>query len=137
MAKLWQVPLRLAAGTYVLQQGLEKRSADDQRAAGLQGMAAQAYPAVKEVEAQQFAQSLATAEVGIGAALLLPFVPGGLAGAALMGFAGGLLGLYLRTPGMRKEGSLAPTSQGIGLAKDVWLFGIGAALVADAIQSRD
>jgi hypothetical protein len=136
MAKFWQVPLRLAAGTYVLQQGLEKRGADDQRAAGLQGMAAQAYPAVKEVEAQQFAQTLATAEVGIGAALLLPFVPGGLAGAALMGFAGGLLGLYLRTPGMRKEGSLAPTSQGIGLAKDVWLFGIGAALVADAIQSR-
>ncbi|HYO36098.1 MAG TPA: hypothetical protein VER97_08490, partial [Geodermatophilus sp.] len=46
-------------------------------------------------------------------------LPTALAGAVLTGFAGGLLGLYLRTPGMRKEGSLAPTEQGLTVAKDV------------------
>jgi hypothetical protein len=52
-----------------------------------------------------------------------------LAGAGLASFASGLLGLYLKTPGMRRPGSLGPTEQGTPLAKDVWMAGIGAALV--------
>src|ERR1019366_829522 len=63
-------------------------------------------------------------------------LPGRLAGSALTAFSGGLLGLYLRTPGLRKEGSLRPTQQGIPLAKDVWMLGVGLSLVADAVTSR-
>jgi hypothetical protein len=59
-----------------------------------------------------------------------------LAGAALTGFAGGLLGLYMKTPGMRREGSLRPSQQGIGLSKDIWLLGIGLGLVAEELAQR-
>ena len=69
-------------------------------------------------------------------ALLAPVVPTALAGAALTAFAGGLVGLYLKTPGMRKEGSLAPTQQGITVAKDVWMLGIGLGFVLDALANR-
>jgi hypothetical protein len=37
---------------------------------------------------------------------------------------------------MRREGSLRPTEQGIPLAKDVWLLGIGAGLVAEELCVR-
>lgn len=37
-------------------------------------------------------------------ALLLTVVPTAVAGAGLAAFSAGLLGLYLRTPGMRQEG---------------------------------
>jgi hypothetical protein len=49
----------------------------------------------------------------------------------------GLLGLYLRTPGMRQEGSIRPTEQGLVLAKDVWLLGIGASLLVEELIRRD
>ena len=66
---------------------------------------------------------LSTSEIAVGAILLTPFVPTAVAGATLTAFSGGLLGLYLRTPGMRKPGSLAPTEQGLAIAKDSWLLG--------------
>jgi hypothetical protein len=66
-------------------------------------------------------------------ALLIPVVPAGLAGAGLTAFSGGLLGLYAKTPGMRKEGTLLPTQQGIPLAKDIWMAGIGIGLIVDAL----
>jgi hypothetical protein len=81
-------------------------------------------------------QGLATAEIVIGAALLTPFVPTFVAGAALTAFSGGLLGLYLKTPGMRKEGSLAPTQEGLSLAKDSWLVGIGIGLMTRGLIER-
>ncbi len=58
-------------------------------------------------------------------------VPAAVAGTALVAFSAGLLGLYLRTPGMRQ--GLRPTQQGTAIAKDVWLLGIGAGLVVDDI----
>ncbi|HXZ74670.1 MAG TPA: hypothetical protein VEH31_27905, partial [Streptosporangiaceae bacterium] len=69
---------------------------------------------------------------GLGAVLLTPFVPAALAGAALTAFSGGLLVMYLRTPGMRKPGSLAPTPAGLAISKDVWMLGIGLGLLTDA-----
>jgi hypothetical protein len=54
----------------------------------------------------------------------------------LTAFALGTLGLYLRTPGLRKEGSLRPTEQGVPVSKDIWLVGIGLALVIDEIVGR-
>ena len=75
-------------------------------------------------------------EITLGAALLLPVVPAAVAGAGLAAFSGGLLGLYARTPGMRKEGSPFPTQQGTPLAKDVWMMGIGLGLVIDDLTDR-
>jgi hypothetical protein len=88
------------------------------------------------MDPQQFVRLLSTSEISLGAALLTPLVPSAVAGAALVAFSAGLLGLYARTPGMRQEGSIRPTEQGLSLAKDVWLLGIGAALVADDLIER-
>jgi hypothetical protein len=71
--------------------------------------------------------------MALGAALLIPVVPTALAGAGLAAFSAGLVGLYLKTPGMRQEGSLAPTKDGTGIAKDVWMLGIGLGFVIEAL----
>ena len=52
------------------------------------------------------------------------------------GFAGGLVGLYARTPGLRRERSVFPTPQGLGYAKDAWLLAIGVSLTADGLLAR-
>jgi hypothetical protein len=65
----------------------------------------------------------------------VPVIPSAVAGAGLTAFSGGLLGLYARTPGMRKDGTPFPTQQGIALAKDVWMVGIGLGLVIDDLTS--
>jgi hypothetical protein len=125
---LSEIAPRISAGAFILNSGLGKRGADEQTAAGMHGFAAGTYPVLKNLQPRQFASLLSTTEIVIGAALLTPVVPTAVAGAALTAFSGGLLGLYLRTPGMRKPGSLAPTEQGLAIAKDSWLLGIGIGL---------
>jgi hypothetical protein len=134
--KLADIAPRAATGAFILNSGLGKRNVDPEHAAGLHGMASGAYPFLGKLEPQQFAKLLSAGEITLGAALLAPVVPTALAGAALAAFAGGLVGLYLKTPGMRKEGSLAPTEQGVAIAKDVWMLGIGLGFVADALANR-
>lgn len=126
----WQLPLRLTAGTYILESGLRKRDPDDDTAKQLHGFATGTYPFLGAVQPVTFTKALAAAEMLVGAALLAPFVPARVAGLGLLGFGAGLLGLYARTPGMRRAGTPFPTQDGIALAKDSWLVGIGAALVA-------
>jgi hypothetical protein len=133
---LSEIAPRISAGAFILNSGLGKRGATAETAAGLHGFAAGTYPFLKSVPPQQFAQGLSTAEIALGAALLTPFVPTYTAGVALTAFSGGLLGLYLRTPGMRKPGSLAPTEQGVSIAKDVWLAGIGVGLMTRGLIER-
>ncbi len=133
---LSEIAPRISAGAFILNSGLGKRGADEEAAAGMHGFAAGTYPFLKSVPPQQFAQGLATTEIVLGAALLAPFVPTFAAGAALTAFSGGLLGLYLKTPGMRKPGSLAPTEQGLALAKDSWLVGIGIGLMTRGLIER-
>ncbi|MEU4403187.1 hypothetical protein AB0F88_01615 [Streptosporangium sp. NPDC023963] len=128
-----QLPPRVAAGLIILNSGLTKRSAGEEAAQGLHGMAAGTYPFLKDVDPVRFVRLLSAAEITLGTALLVPVVPPLLAGAALTAFAGGLVGLYLRTPGLREEGSLRPTQQGVAIAKDVWLLGIGAGLVVEEV----
>jgi hypothetical protein len=135
--KLAELPPRMSAGAFLLNSGLSKRGADEQTAAGVHGFAAGTYPFLKSVPPQTFVQGLSTAEIAIGAALLVPVVPTALAGAALTAFSAGLLGLYLRTPGMRKPGSLAPTQEGLALAKDSWLVGIGLGLFIHGLADRE
>jgi hypothetical protein len=133
---LSEIAPRISAGAFILNSGLSKRGADAQTAAGVHGFAAGTYPFLKSVPPQQFIQGLATSEIALGALLLIPFVPTAVAGAALTVFSGGLLGLYLRTPGMRKPGSLAPTEQGLAIAKDSWLLGIGIGLFTRGLMER-
>jgi hypothetical protein len=115
---------------------LSKQNLEGQAAEGVHGMAAGAMPALKKVPPDQFARLLSTGEIALGAALLIPFVPSALVGAALVGFSVGLVQLYLKTPGMRQSGSIRPTQEGIGLAKDVWLLGAGMTLVLDGWPKR-
>ena len=125
---LSEIAPRISAGTFILNSGLGKRGADEGTAAGLHGFASGTYPFLKDVDPATFVRVLSYGEIAVGAALLTPFVPTAVAGAVLTGFSGGLLGLYLNTPGMRKPGSLAPTQEGLAVAKDVWLLGIGIGL---------
>jgi len=123
--RAWQLPLRLVAGSYVLDSGLRKRSPDEETAKQVHGFATGTY----KTGMAMGILSPAVSEILIGSALVVPFVPASLAGIGLLGFSGGLLGLYARTPGMRRPGSPFPTQDGVGLAKDAWLAAIGAALV--------
>ncbi|MCB5905955.1 hypothetical protein [Streptomyces pinistramenti] len=125
---------RLATGAFILNSGLGKLHADEATAQGVHGMACTAYPFLEKIEAQKFTKLLACAELAVGGALLAPFVPSRLAGLALTGFAGGLVGLYLRLPGMRESGSLRPTRDGIPLAKDTWMLGIGLGLLSSGAR---
>jgi uncharacterized membrane protein YphA (DoxX/SURF4 family) len=131
-AKLRRAPLRLAAGAYLLNAGVTKLSADDETAKSLHGMASGTYPALGKVEPKVLARALAVGEIAVGTTLLLPIVPPFIAGAALAGYSGALLNMYWHTPGMHHEGSLRPTPQGTPIAKDVWMLGIGLALMTDA-----
>jgi hypothetical protein len=132
--RLWHVPVRAATGAYIFNSGMTKRDAPPEDAERLHGFASSVYPQLSDVPPDKFASSLSMAEMAVGAVLLTPIVPTGLAGLVLTGFSGALLGLYLKTPGMTEEGSVRPTQQGIPLSKDVWMLGIGLALVIDAVS---
>ncbi len=133
---LRQLPLRLTAGAFMLNSGFGKVDADKSAAEQLHGFASGTYPMLGKVEPERFAKALSAAEIATGVALLVPFVPAAVAGVGLTAFSAGLIGLYLRTPGMRKQGSLRPTEQGIALAKDVWLLGIGLSLTFDGLDGK-
>lgn len=123
-------PLRIATGAFIINSGVEKLGADAEAAAQTHGFASAAYPFLADVPAEDFNKALAIAETVIGAALLIPGVPARVAGTGLTALAAGLVGLYLRAPGLRQEGSLRPTPDGIGIAKDAWLLGAGVSLIA-------
>lgn len=130
------LPLRLTVGTFFLNSGLSKRGADPATAEGLQQFAATTYPFLGKLGAQQFARLLSTGEIAVAVALLVPVIPAAVAGVALTAFSVGTLGLYLRAPGMRQEGSLRPTDQGTPVAKDIWLLGIGIFLIAEGVNEH-
>ena len=133
---LSEIAPRISAGAFILNSGLGKRGVEQEAATGMHGFATGTYPFLKSVPPEQFIKVLSTSEIVLGAALLTPFVPTIVAGAALTAFSGGLLGLYLQTPGMRKEGSLAPTPEGLALAKDSWLVGIGLSIMLRGLTAR-
>lgn len=136
-ARQW--PARIATGAFILNSGIEKKSADDDTAQQIHGFAAATYPFLGGIEPKQFLTILAKSEIVLGVALLAPFVPAKYAGAGLAGFAAGLLGLYRKTPGMRHHGSLRPTPDGLPIAKDVWMIGIGIGigLVLEGLTAKE
>jgi hypothetical protein len=131
------VPGRLTTGVFLVNSGLSKRHTDDDTAAVLHGMATKAYPFLRSISPHRFVRLVCAAELTLGTALLFPVIPAVVAGAALTAFSAGLLGLYLRTPGMREEDSLRPTQQGMTIAKDVWMFGIGLTLLIDGLRDEE
>jgi hypothetical protein len=136
-AKLRRAPTRLVAGAFILNTGLDKlTSDDDETAKAIHSTASNAYPVFEKLEPKMFLRILGAGEVTLGAALLLPVVPAGVAGLGLAAFSGGLLRLYWRTPGMHHDGNPRPTQHGTVVAKDSWMFGIGTALVIDALTSK-
>ena len=78
--KLADLAPRFATGAFILNSGLGKRNVDPEHAAGLHGMASQAYPVLGKMDPQQFARLLSAGEITLGAALLAPVVPTALAG---------------------------------------------------------
>ena len=125
-----RLPLRAITGAFILNSGIQKLQGGQEAAEHVHGFASAAYPEVKRMRPEQFTKLLAAGEIALGAALLTPKVPAALAGAGLTAFSAGLLGLYLKIPGMHQEGSLRPTEDGLPIAKDSWLLGIGLSLLA-------
>ena len=135
--RAWHIPARLATGAFILNSGLSKlKETDEEHHKQIHGMASNAFPAFESMDPQTFTRLLAGSEVALGAALLVPFVSSGLAGAGLTAFSGGLIGLYLRTPAMREHDSLRPSPQGMAVAKDSWMLAIGTGLVMDSMATR-
>jgi len=126
---LGNAALRLASGAFILNSGIGKLHLEPEHAAGLQAAAARAVPQLGQLEPEQFGKFLSFAEIGIGTALLAPFVPTRLAGLMLGTFATGLLATYLKSPGMTEADGIRPTAAGTAMAKDIWLAGIAAALI--------
>jgi uncharacterized membrane protein YphA (DoxX/SURF4 family) len=133
--KARDLPGRIATGACVLHAGLEKWRAEEARAKGVHQAASGAFPFLERVPPERFIKLLAAGEIAIGSALLAPVVPSVLAGAALTGFSGSLVTMYLRTPAMHKPGSVWPTQAGTGVSKDVWMLGIGLGLIAGSLGS--
>jgi uncharacterized membrane protein YphA (DoxX/SURF4 family) len=129
--KLRNLPTRVASGAFVLHSGLGKWKGGPEQAAGVHGMAANAIPPLQSVDAPTFLKVLSASEVAVGAVLLAPFVSNRKAGVALTAFSGALMAMYARTPALREPGSIWPSQQGIGVAKDVWMLGIGLGLLLD------
>ncbi len=135
--QLSRLPLRTVTGAFILNSGLTKLKGGPEAAEGVHGFATAAYPQFKRLRPEQFQKLLGAAEVALGATLLTPVIPAALAGAGLTAFSAGLLGLYLKVPGMHQEGSLKPTEDGMAIAKDSWLFAIGMSLVAGGLSRRE
>lgn len=121
--------LRLVSGAYILNSGVGKLRLPAENAQGLQSMTANAIPQVEKLEPAVFGKVLAVGEIGLGAALLTPFLPSRLVGLGLGVFAGGLAAVYLKTPGMTESDGLRPSQAGVSMAKDFWLAGMAVALV--------
>ena len=134
--KLRNLPTRVVTGAYILHSGWGKWRGNEEQAAGVHGVAAGAFPVFNAMKPTDFLKTLSVGEMALGAALLTPVVPPVVAGAALTGFSGALVGMYLRTEGMHKPGSIWPTPQGTAVSKDVWMLGIGLGLVLDELLSH-
>lgn len=127
--KLSTALLRAVPGAFILNSGIGKLGIDEESAKGLQQMAANGVPVVEKLSADQFGKFLCYGEIAVGAALLLPFVPTRVAGAALTTFSAGLVANYFSIDSMTEDDGIRPSQDGIPVAKDTWLAAIGLALL--------
>ncbi|AJT42693.1 hypothetical protein [Psychromicrobium lacuslunae] len=134
--RLSHLALRLASGAFILNSGVNKLNLDAEHAGQLQQTAINAFPQLADLEPEKFGKLLSYGELGLGAALLAPFLPSRLVGLALTGFAGSLVYTYLKTPGLTQADGFRPTPQGTAFAKDFWLLAIGLALLLDRKKQK-
>jgi len=127
--RIWQLPLRLATGAYILNSGIGKRAPNEERAKRLKAQAELVHPQFAAMEPLAFQQLLSRAEIALGVALLGPFLPSRLVGAALAVFSGSLLRMYWKNPEFHPPGDPRPSPPGIAVSKDVWMFAIALALI--------
>lgn len=128
--------LRGVSGAYLLQSGYGKLGLPVEAAEGMQGFAASGVPAMGKLDPDTFGKVVAYSELGIGAALLTPFVPNRLAGLGLGAFSAGLLSIYFRNPAMTQEDGIRPSEDGMALSKDLFLAGMAGALVFGPTKKR-
>ena len=121
--------LRGVTGAFVLNSGLGKRDLPTEAAQGLQGFASTGVPQVNQLDPDASGPFVASSEIGIGTALLTPFVPRKLAGAGLGAFSAGLMAMYFRNPSMTRPDGVRPSDEGMSLSKDVFMLAIAGALV--------
>ncbi|MCP3425470.1 hypothetical protein NBM05_05410 [Rothia sp. AR01] len=121
--------LRGIPGAFILNSGISKLELDADSAGYLQSMAANAFPAVKDLDAATFGKALAYSEMAVGATLLTPIFPNRLAGLALGAFSAGMLTMYFRTEDMTLDDGVRPSQSGTPVAKDSWLAAIALALL--------
>ena len=131
------LPTRVAAGAFILNSGVSKLKSDDAHLDQVFSTAITAYPFLESMGATRFGRLLGTYETTVGSALLMPFVSDRRAGVILLPLTIALVGLYIKIPGMRQEGSLRPSSQGIALAKDSWLLGIALSLLLSSKKEKN
>lgn len=134
---LRNLPLRLTAGAFILNSGVGKLSSDEEAAAGTHGMAAAAYPFLDQFTPRVFVKALATSEIALGAALIVPILPRTLVATGFTAFSAGLVGLYLRTPSLRRgKYDPRPSAAGVGVAKDIMMFGAATSFLLDSVRQR-
>ena len=128
--RLPSAALRIPTGALILNSGLGKFQVDKEDAEGLRDMATDGIPQLGQIDAENFATGLASAETALGAALLCPLIPNRLAGLGLTAFGAGLLSMYFGNNQYTEDDGIRPSSAGLAIAKDSWLVGIGLALAA-------
>lgn len=121
--------LRGVTGAFILNSGLGKLNLPTEAAQGMQGFAATGVPQLAKMDPDTFGKFISYSEIGVGTALLTPFVPKKIAGAALGTFSAGLLSMYFRNPSMTESDGIRPTEEGMTLAKDVFMAAIAGALL--------
>lgn len=129
MSSLSSVALRLIPAAFIINSGAGKLGMDAEASAGLQQFAATGIPLLKKLPSEKFAKFIGSSELAVGGALLAPFVPNRLAGAALTAFGSGLLTLYFNNDGNTLDDGIRPSQDGLVLAKDSWLVAIGLGLL--------
>ena len=135
-AKIRRAPVRLAAGAYTLNSGINKLRADEKTAAGVHGMAANAFPLLKQIPPVAFTKGLADhRDRGRLERCCCRSCPRAWRASRSAGSPPG----WSRCTSARRvctTSTCAPPRRGPGIAKDSWFAAIGYSLVVDAVLSE-
>ncbi|WIM68339.1 hypothetical protein QP027_02760 [Corynebacterium breve] len=124
-----EIALRAIPGALIVNSGVGKLQLPAEVSHGLHQAATSGIKAIEKLPADSFARNLGIAEIGVGGALLAPFIPSRLAGAALTTFGAGLMTMYFNNDENTEADGIRPSQAGLSLAKDSWLVAIGLGLM--------
>lgn len=132
----WWWPIRVAFGLFFAHVAATHWDLDTQSETALHRFACSGYPFLKKVSPKLFVKGMFASEVGVATALLVPVVPPVIGASALTAFGSGLMGVYAKAPGLRREHSVRPSEFGMAMAKDSWMVAAGASVLIDALLAR-